>query len=37
MDFINPNTVGLPEVEVAEADQPYDDGRIYIDSESEED
>ena len=26
----------LPEVEVAEADQPYDDGRIYIDSESED-
>ena len=37
MDFINPNTVELPEVEVAEADQPYDDGQIYIDSESEED
>ena len=36
-DFINPNTVELPEVEVAKADQPYDDGQIYIDSESEED
>ena len=36
-DFINPNTVELLEVEVAEADQPYDDGKIYIDSESEED
>ena len=33
-DFINPNTVELPEVE---ADQPYDDGQIYINSESEED
>ena len=36
-DFINPNTVELPEVEVAKADQPYDDGQIYIDSESEKD
>ena len=36
-DFINPNTVELPEVEVAEADHLYDDGQIYIDSESEED
>ena len=35
--FINPNTVELPEVEVAEADQLYDYGQIYIDSESEED
>ena len=36
-DFVNPNTVELLEVEVAEADQPYDDSQIYIDSESEED